>query len=302
MKKILLFLLFLTGLVGVSSSQDPDVPPTFRTNVDVVNILCTVRQGDRYVEGLSRDDFEVYEEGARQEIEFFSRESGEDAQPLNVVLLVDTSGSVRNKLDFEQAAASAFFNKVLRKNKDLAAIVQFDSEIALVQDFTYDTDLLDTSIQEIRAGGTTKLYDAIWVAVQDLLRHEVGRRVLVVLSDGEDTASSIADEQAIRVAQDHDVIIFGIGVKSRRYNSNFGKLEKFAQSTGGLFFNSKARISELTKAFDQINSAIKNQYSIGYVSNQKDRKDEFREIEVKVKGRGLKVHHRRGYYAQKPQS
>lgn len=302
MKKLLLFAFIPLTLAIGAPFQDNDVQaPTFRTNVEVVNVICTVRRGDRYVNTLTREDFEVYEEGTRQEIEFFSRETGEAAQPLNIVLLVDTSGSIREKLYFEQAAASVFLKKVLRENKDLAAVVQFDSEIGLVQDFTYDTDRLDAAIDSIRAGGTTKLYDAIWLAVEDLLKHEVGRKVIVILSDGEDTASSIDEDMAIRIAQDQDVIIFGIGVRTQS-GSDFGKLEKFAKATGGLFFNSKARMDELTEAFARINSAIKNQYSISYISNRSETEEEFREIEVKVRGRGLKVHHRRGYYAGKPQS
>lgn len=280
------------------SYQDDPGRPVFRSHVEVVNILCTVRRGDNYVNNLSREDFEVKENGVPQEIQYFSQEGGEDAQPLSIVLLVDTSGSVKDKLRFEQEAASIFLEQTLRTNRDMAAIVQFDSEINLVQDFTYDFDLLTRSIDEIRAGGATKLYDAIWVSVNDLLRHEVGRRVLVVLSDGEDTQSMVSDDEAIKVAQGHDVMIFGIGVRSGRFGSNFGKLKDFTEDTGGLFFDSRARLDELQRAFARINEAIKNQYSIGYVSTNQARDGTFREIEVEARGRGLKVMHRRGYYAE----
>jgi len=270
--------------------------PVFRTEVEVVNIICTVRKNNRYLTDLTKEDFEVYEDDVKQEIEYFAFESGDEAQPLNIVLLVDTSGSVKDKLTFEQLAADAFLEETLRPKKDLAAVVQFDSEINLVQDFTYDLRTLSSSIESINAGGATKLYDAIFVSVDDLLRHEVGRKLLVILSDGADTQSLMKSDDAIRISQEHDVMIFGIGVQGGRSRSDFGTLKKFAERTGGLFFNSKVSLEELRRAFSAINQAIKNQYSLGYISNNKDG-EEFREIDVKVKGRGLKVSHRRGYYA-----
>jgi Ca-activated chloride channel family protein len=270
--------------------------PVFRTEVEVVNIICTVRKNNTYLTDLTKEDFEVYEDDVKQEIEYFAFESGDEAQPLNIVLLVDTSGSVKDKLTFEQLAADAFLEETLRPKKDLAAVVQFDSEINLVQDFTYDLRTLSSSIESINAGGATKLYDAIFVSVDDLLRHEVGRKLLVILSDGADTQSLMKSDDAIRISQEHDVMIFGIGVQGGRSRSDFGTLKKFAERTGGLFFNSKVSLEELRRAFSAINQAIKNQYSLGYISNNKDG-EEFREIDVKVKGRGLKVSHRRGYYA-----
>jgi Ca-activated chloride channel family protein len=290
--------LFLT-LLPVSFeviAQQQDAP-VFRSNVEVVNILCTVRRKDEYLTGLTREDFEVYEDDVEQEITYFALESGADAQPLNIVLLVDTSGSVKDKLFFEQQAAAIFLEETLRKDKDLAAVVQFDSEINLVQDFTYDIRLLENSIEDIRAGGATKLYDAIYVSVNELLKHEVGRKVLVVLSDGDDTQSIVEDDEAIKEAQDNDVVIFGIGVQGGRSRANFGKLREFSRETGGLFFNSKARLENLREAFSKINRAIKNQYAIAYIPKNQERDGSFREIKVNVKRRGVDVSHRRGYYA-----
>jgi Ca-activated chloride channel family protein len=305
MKRNLLWLgcIFAITLWGAPFSTLPaqkaqeERVPVFRTEVEVVNVLCTVRKGSRYVSDLSREDFEVFEDDVKQEIRYFSFESDEDAEPLNVVLLVDTSGSVKDKLRFEQEAANVFLAETLRKNKDLAAVVQFDSDINLVQDFTYDLKILEHSIEDIRAGGATKLYDAIWVAVDELLQHEVGRKILVVLSDGADTQSVMKEEDAIRIAQERDVMIFGIGVRGGRMRSDFGTLKKFAERTGGRFYNSKVKLSELQKAFAAINQAIKNQYNIGYVSTNPVQDHSFRKIKVKAKARGLKVSHRRGYYA-----
>ena len=296
----LIAVFFWSPLTGAELTQDS---PSIRTSVDVVDVLCTVQdRRSRYIGNLTRDDFEIYEDGVKQNIDFFHHETGEKARPLSVLMLVDTSGSVKDKLHFEQEAASEFLRQTLAQNKDMAAIVQFDSEINLAQDFTFDIPLLEEALLKIRAGGATKLYDAIWVGVKDLLSEEVGRRVLVILSDGADTQSTIEAKEAIQASQINDVVIYGIGVKSRRFDSDFGKLKKFARATGGRFYNSKVNLKRLHQAFAQISKEIRNQYSLGYVSSNKKRDGSFRSVEVRVKRRGLKLNHREGYYAPVPSS
>jgi Ca-activated chloride channel homolog len=292
------FLIFYPGVPVWTQNQGKE-QPIIRAAVDVVNVVCTVRdRRGEYVSHLKKEHFQVFENGTKQEIDFFYNETSDEAQALTIVLLIDTSGSVKEKLAFEQMAATEFLQQTLRKNKDMAAIVQFDSEINLVQDFTYDHTLLSSAILDIRAGGATKLYDAIWLAVGELLRSEVGRKVVVILSDGADTQSMVTEKEAIRIAQEEDVVIYGIGVRSRRFDSDFGKLEKFAESTGGVFFNSKADLEKLREAFGRINREIKNQYILGYVSGNRQQDGSFRKIRVEVTGSGLKVNHRKGYYAQ----
>lgn len=282
----------------VKPQQTPEEGPIIQANVDVVNVLCTVRdRKGNYVQNLRREDFEISEDGKRQVIDFFHNEIGKDAQPLTVALLVDTSGSVKDKLRFEQEAASNFLNQTLRKDKDMAAVVQFDSDINLVQDFTHDYSTLESAIFDMKAGGATKLYDAIWAAVEDLLRNEIGRKVMVILSDGADTQSMISEREAIRSAQDEDVIIYGIGIQNGRYNSDFGTLKRFSRATGGLFFNSKANPRKLREAFMKINREIKNQYSLGYVTMNTRQDGTFREVKVRVKKRRMKTTHRKGYFA-----
>lgn len=291
------FIIFqLWLLIGVQGLQAQG--PVIRATVDVVNVVCTVqdRRGN-YVSNLMKEDFQLTEDKKKQHIDFFYNESGDDAQPLTIVLLIDTSGSVREKLAFEQMAADEFLRRTLRTNKDMAAIVQFDSDINLVQNFTYDHDLLNDAILDMRAGGATKLYDAIWITVKDLLSQEVGRKIIVILSDGADTSSLTSEQEAIRTAQEDDVVIYGIGVRGRGFTSNFGKLKKFSESTGGVFFNSKANLKQLRKAFDRINLEIKNQYLLGYVSTNKKQSSSYRKIVVKVKSKSQKVNHRKGYYS-----
>jgi len=290
-------------LAPLVRSQQKDQRPVIRARVDVVNVLCTVRDNGgkgKYVEGLKKEDFEVYEDGIHENIQYFSHGMGEEADPLSIALLIDTSGSVKTKLAFEQKAAVEFLKSTLRKNKDMAAVLQFHEEVELVQDFTFDPDLLRTAILETRAGGGTKLYDAVFVASQDLLKNEIGRRVMVVLSDGDDTLSELAKKDAIKAAQDQDIVIFGLGIRSP--DTDFGALKDFAQDTGGLFVDSEIDPDRLREAFAKINGEIKNQYSIGYVSHNKARDGAFREIKVRLKKRGLKVKHRKGYYAPSVES
>ena len=290
---IIFQLWLLSGIQGLQAQE-----PIVRARVDVVNVVCTVRdRRGNYVSNLMKEDFQLTEDKKKQHIDFFYNESGDDAQPLTIVLLIDTSGSVREKLAFEQMAASEFLRRTLRTDKDMAAIVQFDSDINLVQHFTYDHDRLNDAILDMRAGGATKLYDAIWITVKDLLSEEVGRKIIVILSDGADTSSLTSEQEAIRTAQEDDVVIYGIGVRGRGFTSNFGKLKRFSESTGGVFFNSKANLEQLRKAFDRINLEIKNQYLLGYVSTNKKRSGSYRKIAVKVKNKSQKVNHRKGYYS-----
>ncbi|HXK60383.1 MAG TPA: VWA domain-containing protein [Acidobacteriota bacterium] len=307
MKKAIWITAIVSPLILVSPRLFPqqgiNQRPVIRTSVDVVNVLCTVRENKgkgRYVEGLTKEDFEVFEDGVPQTIQYFNHGMGEEADPLSIALLIDTSGSIKSKLAFEQLAAVEFLKSTLRQNKGLAAIVQFHEEIELLQDFTYDQELLRSAIMKTRAGGGTKLYDAIFTVAEDLLGKEVGRRVAVVLSDGDDTLSMLNKKDAIRAAQEHDVVIFGLGIKSA--DTNYGALKDFSRDTGGLFVDSEIDLDRLREAFSKINGEIKNQYSIGYVSHNKARDGEFREIKVKVKRRGLKITHRKGYYAPKAES
>ena len=294
--------IFLTVPVLWSSllcAQDDPADPIIRAEVDVVNVLATVKnKRGEYVQGLTINDFDVFEDGIRQELHFFHYETGDTARSLTIAVLIDTSGSVKDELLFEQKAAIEFLRATLRENKDLAAVLQFDSEVGLVQDFTFDLKKLESEIYNmVPPGGATKLYDAVVIATEDLLRHEVGRRVMIVLSDGADTQSYYQSSDAIRAAQQRDVIIFGIGVRSREHHYDFGQLRTFAEATGGHFFKSRANLQRLREAFARINQEIKHQVSLGYVSTSTRRDGAFRKVEVRVKKRGLKVTHRKGYYA-----
>ncbi|HSR67851.1 MAG TPA: VWA domain-containing protein [Acidobacteriota bacterium] len=276
------------------AAQEQDLTPTFTTSVDLVNVLVTVRDASgRYVTGLQRQDFLLEEDSAPQDISYFS--SGEDVPPLSVVLVIDTSESVEEKLSFERRAAAEFLRAVLTRERDAAAIVQFGSEVKLVQDFSYDLKRLEGSLRSVYADGRTRLFDGVWLAVEDLLAGRSGRRIMVLVSDGHDTNSSLSAREAIRQAQDKEALIFGIGVRAKGQESDFNQIQRLAESTGGLFFDSRADLERLRQAFEAIRQAIAAQYSLGYVP-QDLQSPGFRTLEITVPTRDLTVIHRPGYH------
>lgn len=292
----------ISGLLYAQrSAQKPEqAGPVIRTEVNLVNVLFTVtdKQG-RVLNDLRKEDFEVLEDGARQNIEYFSNYSNRSDIPLTIAMLVDTSGSEKFKLPVEKETAAEFFQKLLRSGKDLACLIQFDSDVALVQDFTDDLHRLSKALESLRAGNSTALYDAVYLAVNEKLQGETGRKVIVIISDGDDTSSKLKKGDALEAAQKADVVIYGIGVRDPLFHANFGVLESFAKETGGRFFKESAKFAELQRAFQMIGEDIKNQYSLAYTSTNKRRDGSFRRIEIKSRIKGLKINHRRGYYALK---
>jgi Ca-activated chloride channel family protein len=272
---------------------------TIRTEVALVNVIFTVsdRNGSS-VSGLEADDFLIFENGKPQKIEYFSDMTQGSDVPLTVALLIDTSASVRSKLDYEKVTAAEFFKNVLRKNKDLALIIQFDSDVNLVQDFTEDMDRLTAALDSLRAGNSTALYDAVFLSVDDKLKNETGRKVIVAITDGTDTSSRISEQEALEIAQRNDVLIYGIGVRGEALVS-FGVLKKFAEDTGGRFFSPDARLEEIRAAFRAIGEDLKGQYSLAYRSTNEKRDGSFRKIELRCKVPGVRIRTRRGYYAPK---
>ncbi len=270
---------------------------TIRTEVALVNVVLSAmdRQG-QFVDGLKAEDFEVFEDGKRQKIEYFSDLSRENQMPLTIALLIDTSSSVKGKLDLEKRTAEQFFRDVLRKNRDLALIIQFDSEVNLVQDFTQDQERLIRALDGIQAGNSTSLYDAVYLAAEERLKTETGRKVIVVITDGDDTSSKLPKEEAIKSAQQIDALIYGIGVRGE-YGANFSVLKKFADQTGGVFFSPQAKASEIQSAFKAIGKDLNGQYSLAYVSTNTKKDGTFRSINVRCKVAGVRIRARKGYYA-----
>lgn len=301
--RLILTIAALVGFPGACApaleAQGQNPQTTIRTEVALVNVIFSASDHNgKPVRELKADDFLVFEDKQPQKIEYFSDLSKGSDVPLTIALLIDTSGSVKNKLAFEKQTAAEFFRDVLRRNKDLALIIQFDSEVNLVQDFTEDPNRLIAALDTLQAGNSTALYDAIFLAVDDKLKGETGRKVIVIITDGDDTSSKLRKEEAIEIAQKNDVLIYGIGVRGE-YGANFGVLKRFAEETGGSFFSPRAKFSEIQAAFKAIGEDLAGQYSLAYSSTNKKKDGTFRSVEVRCKVSGVRVRSRKGYYASK---
>jgi Ca-activated chloride channel family protein len=299
---------------GTLSGQDsiPKIPnsqlparisdQTYRVSVDLVNVLCSIfdKNTNSFVTNLTRDDFTIYEDNQKQEIKNFARETN---LPLTIAMLIDTSQSVAPKLKFEQEAATNFFQSILRE-RDRAMLVEFDSGVTLLQDFTGDPNKMAKEIRRLRAAGGTALYDAIYRTCDEKLIRETGRKAIIILSDGDDESSDFSLRQAMEMALRAESTIFAISVSKGGFFGVGGSkdgdtvLKDMAQETGGrVFFPFK--IEELDDAFRQINQELRSQYSIGYVSTNPRQDGSYRKIEIKVPERSLKLSYRKGYYAPK---
>lgn len=309
-------IIVVVSLTAARPGQDPgrpaqqtdrqQLPPrisdqTYRFSVDLVNIFCSAWNKDTksFVTNLSREDFTVFEDGQKQQVTNFAREAN---QPLTIALLVDTSQSVAPKLKFEQAAATNFFYTVLQPS-DRALLVEFDSSVALVQDFTNNPNKLEKAIRSLQAAGNTALYDAVVKICDEKLIRENGRKTIVILSDGNDSASTATLEEALRLAQLANATIFSVSINRGGLFGVGGDtragdkvLEQLAAETGGkALFPFQAE--DLDSAFREISQELRSQYNIGYVSNNALRDGKYRKIEVKIVERNLRLNFRKGYFA-----
>jgi Ca-activated chloride channel homolog len=274
---------------------------TYRKSVDLINVFVSVWNKDTksFVTSLAREDFSIYEDGKKQEITNFAREAN---LPLTIALLVDTSQSVAPKLKFEQDAATNFFYAVL-KEADRAMIVEFDSAVSLVQDLTNDPNKLSRQIRLMQAAGNTALYDAIVKTCDEKLIRELGRKAIVILSDGDDSASTETFERAREMAVNAEATIFSISISRGGFFGVGGDtragdrvLTQLADVTGG-----KAmfpfQVEELDASFREISQELRSQYNIGYFSSNPLQDGGYRKIEVRVADKSFKLSYRKGYYA-----
>ena len=276
--------------------------PPIRVLVEEVTVPFIVTDGrNRLITNLTQEDFQVLEDSQPQAITAFSRETD---VPLRVGLLVDTSNSIRDRLDFEQQAAAGFFRDVLRPGKDKALLGSFDSMAELLQDFTDDIGQLIKATEVMRAGGGTALYDAIYFACRDRMLAEAPltsnfRRALVVLSDGEDNQSRFSRAQTLEMARRTEVMIYTISTNIRGTKMPGDKvLQEFSQETGGRYLQPFSW-SDLDEAFDSISAELRSQYSISFHPTTV-RDGKYHEIAIVSKQKGLRVRARRGYFATSP--
>ena len=295
---------FLGAATATPFSLLGQAPDPNRIILDVfrVNFLFTVsdRKG-RFVINLTKNDFEVFEEKKPQSILEFISESN---LPLRLGILVDTSNSIRDRFRFQQEAAVEFVNSVIRPKEDRAVVVSFDNQVELRADLTGDVDKLSATIRDMRPGGGTALYDAVYFACKDKLMQDQPlfkfRRAMVILSDGDDTQSIHTREQAIEMALKADVVIYTISTNITRIESDGDKiLKRMSERTGGMtFFPFKA--SDLAQSFENIANELRSQYNILYRPEPIKTDGQWHPVQIRVKGRkDLVVRARPGYFAPK---
>jgi len=295
---ILIALFLLVFIISKNEGFSQEEQPTIRAEVSLVDIVFNAIDNSGHpVQGLTANNLMVLENKEPQDIEYFTALGKTSDVPLTIALLIDTSGSVKDKLEDEKATAAEFFKEILRPNKDLALILQFDSYVNLVQDFTQSQQDLLKALGSLKAGNQTALYDAIFLASEEKLKSEIGRKVIVVITDGVDNASKVKKEEAIEAAQKSNALIYGIGVHSDYEPYDFGVLKKFTEETGGAFFSPRAKFSEIQAAFKAIGEEIQGQYSLAYTSTDTRKDGSYRKIELRCKINGVRIRARKGYYA-----
>ena len=315
--KLLLVLAAFALAWPVHAQDEPQEDTVISVDVQVVNILATVRDKDGVlVNNLSQSDFELYEDGVLQEIKYFARQAD---LPLTIGLLVDTSVSQQDLIYEERTAGYRFFEKVLRIDKDLAFLMSFDIDVELLQDLTAAKPLLQDGLERLEVQGSTggvtpgpvpqsgkpvgtAMFDGIYLAANDMLKGQAGRKALVLVTDGYDYGSKVDIDEAIEAAQRSDTIIFSVRYYDPRFyqgaaviGGGRGDLRKLSRSTGGDTYD-VSRKQTLDRIFDDINNVVRNQYSIGYTPKRELSETGFRKIELKLKNKRLEAQTREGYY------
>ena len=319
--------------------------PTFSSDVKVVNVLATVRdKHGQIVNNLTKDDFKLEEDGRPQTIRYFAKDTD---LPLTLGLLVDTSMSQRRVLEQERVASYAFLEHLMREDKDKAFVIHFDWEIELLQDLTSSRQKLNVALEKLdnpefeqsggggsgghhRGGGTT-LYDAVFLASDELMQKQQGRKALIILSDGVDTGSKVTLTRAIESAQRANTLVYSILFSDKdAYGGGYGGhmggmgggmgrhggmgrggpqgypqqshpdgkkvLEQISRETGGRFFEVSKKQS-IDQIYASIEEELRNQYSLGYTPDKADAAPGYHKIHLTTTQKDLVVQTRDGYYS-----
>ena len=304
-------------------SQDQSIT-TLKVNVEVVQLFFNVKdKHGALIPNLTKDNFDIFEDGKPQTIKYFKAESD---LPLTLGILIDSSGSQMRVLEMEKEVGGSFLENTLRA-KDEAFVISFDVDITLLQDFTNSVSRL--GMRSTRLGSTpaasavpavrsarkarfhaprpgqrgTALYDAVYLASHDEFGHEVGRKAMILLTDGEDEGSRLKIKDAIEAAQKADAICYVLLIADRGFYGMGGgypddsDMKKLTQETGGRVIEVGNKIEKLRQAFDQISQELRSQYNIGYMPTNTNRDGSFRKVEIKPKQGDYKIQARSGYYA-----
>jgi VWFA-related protein len=303
-------------------AQDQSVE-TLKVNVEVVQLFFNVKdKHGALIPHLNKDNFDLFEDGQGQTIKYFKAESD---LPLTIGMMIDSSGSQMRVLDMEKEVGASFLESTLRP-KDEAFVISFDVDITLLQDFTNSISRLRHALNEakINTGGVgcsggpigpqgpipcsasgqrgTALYDAVYLASHDEFSHEVGRKAMILLTDGEDEGSRLKIKDAIEAAQKADAICYVLLIADRGFYGFGGysgdiEMKKLTQETGGRVITVGNKIEKLREAFDQISQELRSQYNMGYVPTNTARDGSFRKVEIRPKQSDYKIQARSGYYA-----
>jgi VWFA-related protein len=305
--------------VKSAPGEPADDASPIKVNVNVVNVLASVRdKHNALIPNLTKDDFEIYENGQLQTVKYFSRETN---LPLTIGLLIDVSRSQERLIDIEQRAGSAFLDAVL-KTKDEAFIMSFGADTELLQDLTNSKRALHKGLDNLKPNfgfsginsgpvptatsqAGTVLFDCIYLAATDRMANEVGRKAMVVITDGGDEGSKVGVKKAIEYAQKSDAAIYSVyyadtGFRGGGFYIGGGEgyrwLQQMSGETGGHVYE-VSRKNPLDKVFDELQEEMRTQYAIGYTPTDPKKDGSYRKIEVRAKNKDLKVEARKGYYA-----
>jgi VWFA-related protein len=300
-------------------SDDQEPTETLKINVNVVQLFFNVKdKKGGLIPNLTKDDFQIFEDGTGQTVKYFTAESN---LPLTLGIMIDSSGSQRNVLDMEKEVGASFLRQILTE-KDEAFVISFDISVDLLQDFTRDVHRLQAALNKAKvnvdytSGGIpgmgggpvpthnapgTLLYDAVYLAGHDMLAKEVGRKAMILLTDGQDEGSRLRIQDAIEAAQKADSIVYVLLCADRGFYGGIGyfgesDMRKLTEQTGGRVINVGNKMDKLREAFDQIAAELRSQYNIGYTPTNTRQDGSYRKLEIKCK-QNYKIQARSGYYA-----
>jgi VWFA-related protein len=302
------------------SQEDQKPTETLKVNVNVVQLFFNVKdKHGALIPNLTKDDFEIAEDGKPQTIKYFTAESN---LPLTIGMMIDSSGSQRNVIDMEKEVGGAFLRQILT-DKDEAFVISFDITVDLLQDFTRDVHRLQAALNKAKvnvdytSGGIpgmgggpvpqhgnspgTLLYDAVYLSSHDMLSKEVGRKAMILLTDGQDEGSRLKIQDAIEAAQKADAIVYVLLCADRGFYGGFGysgesEMRKLTEQTGGRVINVGNKFDKLREAFDQIAAELRSQYNIGYTPINSRQDGTYRKLQIRNK-QNYKIQARAGYYA-----
>ena len=295
---ILLACALVISAVALAAQQ----APAFRAGIDAVSLSVTALDAQRrLVTDLQQSEFGIFEDGVRQEVTFFARRQ----QPIALSILLDSSASMEHHLPTLQAAASNFVGRL--KPQDIAQVVDFDSRVEIRQPFTGNQSELQAAIKQTVAGGSTSLYNALYIALRELQKiravteADIRRQALIVFSDGEDTSSLVTIDEVMDLAKRSDTVVYTIALRggdteSRRFREAEFIMRQLADGTGGRWFF-PAKIQDLDAVYAQIADELASQYTVGYVSANARRDGAWRRINIVLARPDVTPRARQGYYA-----